>query len=79
MSAFALVSGRASVRLPLCDARPLRCTRSCVRPRRKQSAAISVRPTQQGRLTRLTKWLLALAALTLAAAGVTLVVAIVGT
>jgi hypothetical protein len=79
MSAFALVSG-TRVR----EAAALRGTAVEVHALVREAAEEAERrdrraAAQQDRLTRLTKWLLALAALTLAAAVVTLVVAIVGT
>lgn len=79
MSAFALVSG-TRVR----EAAALRTTAVEVRELMREAADDAQRrdrrvAEQQDRLSRLTKWLVALAALTLASAVVTLVVAIVGT
>lgn len=78
MSAFALVSGTriretAALRAAAVETRELVREASEDAGRREQRAA-----EQQGRLTRLTKWLVLLAAVTLAAATVTLVVSIVG-
>jgi hypothetical protein len=74
MSAFALVSGTrvreaAALRGAAVEVRELVREAAEDAERRDQRAA-----EQQARLTRLTKWLVALAALTLAAAAVTLVV-----
>jgi hypothetical protein len=77
MSAFTLVSGSriretAALRAAAVETREIVREAAADAQRREQRAA-----EQQDRLTRLTKWLVLLAAVTLAAAIVTLVVSIV--